>query len=135
SVGSTCTSSKISALMPPSWRSERTRSGRPSFMIPRSVTISVCFTPDRLRSYATSLVAPGPTFTGVISIVKTVSLGISRQPMLSSFFLVVERFGGETDLLDLLGIMPEDERRGTHICEGTDALDGRQPSQAMPDSW
>jgi len=37
---------------------------------------------------------------------------------------------GETDLLDLLGIMPKNDRGVTHIGEATDALDGVQPSQA-----
>ena len=70
-----------------------------------SVTISACRTPRRVRSYATSSVEPGPNFIGVISIVKTVSLGISRQPIKYSSPCLLSRALCQHQLVEQ-GVMP-----------------------------
>ena len=75
SVGSTSTPSQTSAFTPCSSRSARTRSGRPSSEMWRSVKISALRMPRRLASKPISSMAPSPNLIGEFSITNTVSVG------------------------------------------------------------
>src|SRR6266852_5370204 len=76
----------MSALIPSSSSSARTRSGSPSSLIRRSVTISTRLSPSRRASYAISSVAPSPNLIGDASITNTVSVGRVTPFMASSLY-------------------------------------------------